>query len=64
MHIISTIQKLRDRLKSNPSVAFVPIMGNLHQGHLALVRQAREQGRKAVKDSSFPAPEFLISQQG
>ncbi|MHB1292756.1 MAG: pantoate--beta-alanine ligase [Sulfuricella sp.] len=48
MQIISTTQKLRGRLKSEPSIAFVPTMGNLHQGHLALVRQAREQGRCVV----------------
>lgn len=48
MQIISTTQELRDWLKSEPSVAFVPTMGNLHQGHLALVRQAREHGRCVV----------------
>ncbi|PIQ13110.1 MAG: pantoate--beta-alanine ligase [Hydrogenophilales bacterium CG18_big_fil_WC_8_21_14_2_50_58_12] len=55
MQIISTTQELRDRLKSEPSIAFVPTMGNLHQGHLALIRQAREHGR-CVAASIFVNP--------
>ncbi|MGH8743093.1 MAG: 4-phosphopantoate--beta-alanine ligase, partial [Burkholderiales bacterium] len=41
MENFSTIESLRERLKSEPRVAFVPTMGNLHDGHVALMRQAR-----------------------
>lgn len=44
MDVIHTIEALRTRLRAAGTVAFVPTMGNLHAGHLALVRSAREQG--------------------
>ena len=44
MQISSTIADLRVRLRSETAIAFVPTMGNLHEGHLDLVRIAREQG--------------------
>ncbi|MDO8413097.1 MAG: pantoate--beta-alanine ligase [Gallionellaceae bacterium] len=45
MQIISTVAELRQRLHGETSIAFVPTMGNLHEGHLDLVRIAREQGQ-------------------
>ncbi|HCI14400.1 MAG: pantoate--beta-alanine ligase [Gallionellales bacterium GWA2_60_142] len=48
MQLISTTADLRARLAGEKSVAFVPTMGNLHEGHLDLVRIAREQGSCVV----------------
>lgn len=48
MQVIKTIPELRDRLSAEPDVAFVPTMGNLHEGHLALMREAQERSSCVV----------------
>jgi pantoate--beta-alanine ligase len=55
MEIISTIADLRARLRSETAIAFVPTMGNLHEGHLSLMRLAREHGT-CVMSSIFVNP--------
>lgn len=52
MQTFADVAALREQLKQvkrdGRRVAFVPTMGNLHEGHLTLVRKAREQADVVV----------------
>ena len=48
MQVLHTIADLRAALPQPRSCAFVPTMGNLHEGHLSLVRQAKAHGLPVV----------------
>ncbi len=48
MKIIRHIHELRDHLRGQNRAAFVPTMGSLHEGHLSLMRLARQYGDPVV----------------
>jgi pantoate--beta-alanine ligase len=48
MKIISDIQDLRDQLRGQNRAVFVPTMGNLHEGHISLMRLARQHGDPVI----------------
>ena len=45
MDLLHTVADVRARLRGESSIVLVPTMGNLHAGHIALVRNARDHGR-------------------
>ena len=48
MKVHETIAGLREALKNTGRRVLVPTMGNLHDGHIALMRQARQHGDTVI----------------
>jgi len=65
MIVVSDNKALRghlDSVREQSRVAFVPTMGNLHQGHLALVKQARETNDIVVCSIFVNALQFGLNE--
>ena len=66
MQVFHTISGLRDSLSSHrvqgQSIGFVPTMGNLHDGHLALIKQAKETNDIVVCSIFVNALQFGLNE--
>jgi pantoate--beta-alanine ligase len=61
MQIVHTLADLRRALKPAALRAFVPTMGNLHQGHLELMQMARQEVDKRVPTDGMTVASIFVN---
>jgi len=61
VHIVHTLSDLRRALKPAALRAFVPTMGNLHQGHLDLMQLARHEVDQRVSTGGMTVASIFVN---